>query len=192
LLERQGLTVALTRTADYRITISNRAAIADRLGAKAFVSIHHNSPTPSTPNEAGTPGTEVYPQLGSEEASRLGGLIYDDVVAALAPFDIEWSAAANAGVIQVINSAGEDAYGIVRRPSVPTALVELAYLSNPPEALLISTVDYRQTAAAALAQAIARFVNTTDVGTGFVEEPRLTDPSAETGGSDGCIDPPLE
>lgn len=192
LVERQGLTVALTRTADYRVTIPNRAAIADRLEAKAFVSIHHNSPTPSAENEAGTPGTEVYTQVTSDEASRLGGLLYEEAFAALAQFDVDWAGVPTAGVLRVINDGGEDAYGIVRRPSVPSALVELAYLSNPPEALVIGTVDYREAAAAALAQGIVRYLTTDDGGTGFVEEPRLRNPSAETGGSDGCVDPVLE
>ncbi|MGI9616407.1 MAG: N-acetylmuramoyl-L-alanine amidase family protein [Acidimicrobiales bacterium] len=192
LLERQGVSVALTRTADYRITISNRAAIADRLGARAFVSIHHNSPTPTGENEAGIPGTEVYPKLNMPEAERLGGLVYGEVVASLSQFDVDWAAARNAGVLQVINSEGGNSYGIVRRPSVPSVLVELAYLSNPPEALVIGTAEYRQAAAAALAQGINRFLTTEDPGTGFISEPRLSDPSPETGGSDGCIDPPLE
>ncbi len=191
-LEREGYTVALTRTADYRITIANRAAIADRLEAQAFVSIHHNSPTPSSANGDGGPGTEVYPQVGSDEANRLGGLLYDEVVAALSEFDVAWAAASNAGVLQVINSDGESAYGIVRRPSVPSALVELAYLSNPSEAVVIGTTDYRNTAAAAITRGVVRYLGTGDEGSGYVEEPRLTDPSAETGGSDGCVDPPLE
>lgn len=193
MLERQGITVALTRTGDYRTTIPNRAAIADRLEAQAFVSIHHNSPTPSAPNaDAGTPGTEVYPQLNSDDASRLGGLLYAEVVAALSQFDVEWAAATNAGVLRVVNNAGENAYGIVRRPSVPTALVELAYLSNPSEAVVIGTTDYRDTASIALSRAIVRYLTTEDEGSGFVDEPRLTDPPAETGGSDDCVDPALE
>ena len=192
LLERQGLRVALTRTADYRITIPNRAAIADRLEPRAFVSIHHNSPTPSVANEAGTPGTEVYTQVASDDANRLGGLLYAEVLATLGQFDIEWAAVQSAGVLRVINDAGDDAYGIIRRPSVPSVLVEMAYLSNPPEALVIGTTDYREAASAALARGILRYLNTADVGEGFVEEPRLTNPSAETGGSDGCVDPVLE
>lgn len=192
LLERQGVSVALTRTADYRITITNRAAIADRLGARAFVSIHHNSPTPTGANEAGIPGTEVYPKLNMPEADRLGGLVYGEVVASLSQFDVDWAAVPNAGVLRVINSEGDNSYGIVRRPSVPSVLVELAYLSNPPEALVIGTAEYRQAAAAALAQGINRYLTTEDPGTGFISEPRLTEPSADTGGSDGCVDPPLE
>ena len=42
-LEALGATVVLTRTADYRITLVSRAAIATSLRPQLFVSIHHNA-----------------------------------------------------------------------------------------------------------------------------------------------------
>jgi len=190
-LEQRGFSVALTRTADYRITIPNRAAIANRLAPGALISIHHNSPSPDISEERSTPGTEVYTQVASEDSTRLGGLVYEDVVAALSVFDAEWASRTDAGVLRVVNDSGQDAYGIVRRPEAPAVLVELAYLSNPTEAVVIGTGEYRQAAAEAIANALARFLSTADVGAGFVAEPRLFNPSADTGGSDGCVDPLL-
>lgn len=188
LLERQGITVALTRTGDYRIPVRNRAAIADQLGAAAFVSIHHNSPTPD-PSDG--PGTEVFVKAATPESSRLGGLIYEELVNALGVFDVTWASRPDAGVLTVLNDAGENAYGITRYPTTPVALAELAYISNPAEAVVLSTSEYRQTAAEALTEAIVRFLDTAEPGSGFVDKPRLFNPSAETGGTDGCIDPPL-
>jgi N-acetylmuramoyl-L-alanine amidase len=189
LLDAQGVSVALVRTGDYRIPIGTRAAIADQLEAAAFVSIHHNSPTPANPSDG--PGTEVYVQVSSDASRRLGGLVYEEVTAALSVFDVGWAARTDAGVLTVVNDAGEDAYGINRHPAAPTALVELAYLSNPNEAVLLATDEYKQAAAAALASAAVRFLDTADPGSGFVAEPRLFNPSAATGGSAGCVDPPL-
>jgi N-acetylmuramoyl-L-alanine amidase len=190
LLEGQGLSVVLVRTGDYRVPIGVRAAIADQLQAEAFVSIHHNSPTPANPSDI--PGTEVYTQVGSDESARLGGLIYENVVAALSAFDVGWSARTDAGVLTVLNDAGDDAYGINRHPLAPTALVELAYLSSPNEAVLLATTEYRQAAATALASAVVRFLTTSDPGGGFVAEPRLSNPSGATGGGEGCVDPALD
>jgi N-acetylmuramoyl-L-alanine amidase len=189
LLDGRGITVALVRTGDYRVPIGVRAAIADQLQAGAFVSIHHNSPTPDNPSDI--PGSEVYTQAGSDESRRLGGLVYEEVVTALSSFDVAWAARTDAGVLTVLNDAGEDAYGINRHPLAPTVLAELAYLSNPNEAAVLATPEYRQVAATALASAIVRFVETADPGSGFVAEPRLSNPSAGTGGGSGCIDPPL-
>ena len=86
LLEAQGVAVVLTRSADYRIPVRNRAAIADQLQAKAFVSIHHNAPTAQP---ADGPGSEVYVQSGNTSSRRLGGLIYQAVTEALAEFDVD-------------------------------------------------------------------------------------------------------
>ena len=71
------------------------------------------------------------------------------------------------------------------------ALAELAYISNPSEAVLIGTSEYRQAAAEALAAAIIRYLTTDEPGAGFVDNPRLFNPSADTGGTGGCVDPPL-
>jgi N-acetylmuramoyl-L-alanine amidase len=188
LLEAQGISATLTRTADYRIPIRNRAAIADQLQARAFVSIHHNSPTPE-PSDI--PGTEVYVQSGNAESSRLGGLLYEEIVAALSVYDVAWTSRSDAGVLTVLDDQGENAYGITRYPTTPVALAELAYLSNPSEAVVLATPEYRQAASVAVSEAVARFLTTTDPGSGFVANPRLFNPSGDTGGTDGCVDPAL-
>jgi N-acetylmuramoyl-L-alanine amidase len=187
-LEAQGISVALTRAADYRIPVRNRAAIADQLQASAFVSIHHNSPTPERSDK---PGTEVYVQSGSAESARLGGLIYAQIMSALSVFDVSWAGRRDAGVLTVLNDEGTNAYGITRHPKAPVALAELAYISDPAEAVLLDTEEYRQVAAQALADGIVRYLTTTETGSGFVAKPRLFNPSGETGGANGCVDPPL-
>ena len=190
-LEREGISVALTRTGDYRIPISLRAAIADQLEAQLFVSVHHNSPTP-TPGPTNGPGTEVYTQTASAESKRLGGLIYEEIVRTLDQFDADWASRDNAGVMTVVNESGEDAYGINRYPQAASVLAELAYISNPSEALVLGTNEYRQAAAEALAVAIVRYIDTEDPGSGFIDQPRLAQLSGSTGGNDGCTDPVLE
>lgn len=188
LLERRGISVVLTRTSDYRIPLATRAEIANVLEADALVSIHHNAPTA---NPSTTPGTEVFIQDGDEESARLGGLLQEEIVAALSQFDIEWSIATDPGAIVVLNDSGDDAYGMIRRPEMPAVLAELGYIANPPEAELFATDRYRHVAAAALADGIERWLSTDDPGSGFRDEPRIFTPSGGTGGSDGCVDPDL-
>ena len=187
-LTRRSVTVVLTRNGDYRIPISRRAALADAVAPAAFVSIHHNTPAsaPST-----TPGTEVFVQSTSEPSRRLGGLVYESVVAELSRFDVEWTARTDAGVLTVLDDDGVDAYGIARYPTTPSALVEMAYLGNPREAALLATDDYLEAAASALADGIERFLTSDDPGSGFVDTPRTFNPQTETGGTDGCLDPEL-
>lgn len=188
-LESRGITTVLARTGDYRIPLATRAEIGNRLEAEAMVSIHHNAPNWL---ESDIPGTEVFVQSGSDESRRLGGLIYEETVAALDQFDIAWTTNDDAGALVVLNSSGTDAYGMIRRPGLPAVLAELGYLSNPPEADLFLTDEYRDVASTALADAIERFLTTSDPGSGFVDEPRIFTPSGATGGSGGCVDPDLE
>ena len=187
-LENRGISVVLTRTWDYRLPIQARAEIANVLEAKALVSIHHNAPNA---NPSATPGTEVFIQEGVPESARLGGLLQEEIVAALDQFDIDWTIATDAGAIVVLNDDEDNAYGMVRRPEMPAALAELGYLSNPAEAELFATEEYLDVAASALADAIERWLTTDDPGSGFREEPRRFTPTGGTGGTEGCVDPDL-
>ncbi len=188
-LRARSVTVMLTRDADYRIPIQGRAELADLVEPAAFVSIHHNS---SASRPSPVPGTEVYVQTSSAESRRLGGLLYEEAFAALQQFDVEWTARDDAGVLTVVTDTGEDAYGINRYPTTPSALIEMAYMGNEQEAELLLSHEYVQVAAVALADGIERFLTSTDEGTGFVETPRLFTSAGGTGGSTGCIDPILQ
>ena len=179
-LAERGIPAATTRTGDYSILHSVRAAFADSVGADALVSIHHNAPTWSP---SSVPGSEVYVQSRTAEqvradSARLGGLLYEEITAALATFDdIAWSGLPDAGVLRVLRSEGDDAYGMIRRPSVVTALVEYGYLSNPSEARLFATDEYIRVAAEATADAIDAYLHSDRPGTGFVQQPRTFNPS---------------
>lgn len=189
ILEREGISVVLTRTADYRVPLAVRAEIGNRLESELMISIHHNAPNGVDSTE---PGTEVFIQSGSAESARLGGLVQEEVVNALSLFeDVDWTTANGAGAIAVLNSDGEDAYGMIRRPEMPAVLAELGYLSNPSEAALFLTEDYRNVAAQALADAVIRWLETDDPGSGFGDD-RTFNPSGGTGGFNGCVDPLLE
>lgn len=187
-LESRGISVVLTRTADYQIPLAVRSEIANRLEAEALISIHHNAPNA---NVSETPGTEVFIQADSEASRRLGGLIQEEVVSALQAFDVVWTAADDAGALLVLNADGEESYGMIRRPEMPAVLAELAYISNPEEAALFETDEYRDAVSSALATAIERWLTTSDPGSGFVARPRIFTPDGSTGGTIGCVDPDL-
>lgn len=165
-LTERGISSVLTRVFDYTSPLFVRANLADTLQAEVMVSIHHNAPTPGPSDE---PGVEVFIQSESDSSARLGGLLWQGTKSALAVFDVSWTAAADAGVMTVLNNRGHDAYGIIRHPETPTALIELGYISNPPEAELYTRPAYVQAASRALADAIEQYLSTDDRGAGFVE-----------------------
>ncbi len=165
-LEGRGVSVLLTRTGDYTSPLNVRASLADSLGAELMLSIHHNAPTPGPSSE---PGVEVFYQNGSTEARRLGGLVWAHTVAALSAFDIPWAASPDAGVMTVLNTRGDDAYGIIRHPETVAALVELGYISHRPEAELFATDEYVTAVSTALADAVVAYLETDAVGRGYVD-----------------------
>ncbi|HXV70783.1 MAG TPA: N-acetylmuramoyl-L-alanine amidase [Acidimicrobiia bacterium] len=187
ILADRGIEAVLTRIADYPIPIRTRAEYARLMGAEALVSIHHNAPAA---NPSDMPGVEIFVKNDSTESQRLGGLIYASTMAALGQFDVEWDRAPDAGVMTVLNSRGSDAYGMVRLPEMPSALVELGYIANRAEAELYQTSEYVDVAATSVADAIESFLTTDESGAPMVEG-RIFNPQRGVG-RDRCIEPDLE
>lgn len=187
ILDDRGISAMLTRTGDYPVPIRTRAEYSNLVGARALVSIHHNAPAAPASD---IPGIEIFVQDQTPESARLGGLIYDNTMAALAQFDVDWDRAPDAGVMTVLNSRGTDTYGMVRLPEAPSALVELGYIANPAEAELYSHPGYVPTAALALADGIERFLESDATGSPLVDGRSFT---AQRGvGRDVCVEPDLE
>ncbi|HZD23183.1 MAG TPA: N-acetylmuramoyl-L-alanine amidase [Acidimicrobiia bacterium] len=186
-LTDRGIATVSTRNGDYPIPIRTRSEYARLMGAAALVSIHHNSPQ-APPSDI--PGTEIFVQQESTESQRLGGLLYDTTMAALGQFQIDWQRSSDAGVMTVINPEGEDAYGMVRIPEMPSALIELGYIANRAEAEFFRRPQYVEAAAGAVADAVERFLTTKDTGASLVEG-RIFDPTPGVG-ADKCIEPSLE
>ncbi len=187
LLMDRGLNTVLTRTSDYTSPLSVRALFADNSGAELMVSIHHNAPTANLVTE---PGTEIFVQHESTESRRLGGVLYEEIVSALSQFDLTWSSSPDAGVLEVLSTRGVDAYGMLRTPETVTALVELGYISNRPEAELFLTDEYVSVAARAIANAVESYLTTADDGAGYVDTPRVFNPQPGVSSS-VCEDPEL-
>ncbi len=188
-LEYRGVTTLLTRTADYRMAIAARASLAQSVEPAVFISIHHNG-GPTTPWEE--PGTLVFHQLESNDSRRLAGLIYDEIVTRLSELDISFSAGSPPGAVAMLNDAGGDYYGVLRRTDGITAVLsEAMFLSNRSEARALENGFVREVEAEALGSAILRFLDTNDPGTGFLDPRVFEGPGTGTGGVDGCEDPPL-
>jgi N-acetylmuramoyl-L-alanine amidase len=153
------------------------------------VSIHHNA-EPDGPRDG--PGTETYYQIASPESKRLAGLIYEEAVRALSAYQVPWVADLDAGAKYRLNDQGGDYYAMLRRPApVVSVLAELAFVSNPPEAELISRPDVQQAEGQAVARGIVRYLTTDDPGSGYVTPYPRTEPAGGGGGPGGCTDPPL-
>lgn len=188
LLANRGFVVVLTRGADYVSTLGVRASLADHLQARVMLSIHHNSPTANLGSE---PGPEIFIQHEQLESRRLGELVYSRLMDTLRTFDVtSWSRSPDAGAIEVLNSRGVDAYGMIRSPETVTALAELSYISHRAEAELMLDQRYVAGVAEALTDAIETYLVTDEEGSGYVETPRVFNPQRGIASS-VCVDPNL-
>jgi N-acetylmuramoyl-L-alanine amidase len=188
-LTAAGATVVLTRTTDLRVTLTTRALLADRLRARALVSVHHNA---DADGPSDRPGTEVWHRVDDPASRRLAGLVQEEVAGTLAAYaGVPWQADRDAGAKARRRAGGDDYYGILRDAEVPAVISEGLFLSNPPEAALLARPDVQQAEADALARGVARFLTTDDPGSGFVDAHPRREAAGPGGGSTGCVDPAL-
>jgi N-acetylmuramoyl-L-alanine amidase len=183
-LEKTGrVQVIMTRTADVFVPLRDRVRIARQAKAALFVSLHADA----LPDESGVRGASVYilsDRATDERAAKLAerenkaDLVagidqkdeQDDVADIL--FDLarrETRAFSNLFARNIVSmlpratpmhktplrGAG---FRVLRAPDVPSALIELGYLTTAEEARMMMTEEWRQATSTAMADAIERFV----------------------------------
>lgn len=173
LVERGRVRVAVTRDDDRYLGLEERTAVARRLGASLFVSIH----TDSAPNPLAR-GASIYSlsDVASDaEAARLaaaangatGAYATDGSVSGILAdlaMRSEMTASADFASRLVNRSAGRfdlrpqphrfAAFHVLRRADSPAVLFEAGYISNADDELLLRSPGHRKAIVLALAQAI--------------------------------------
>lgn len=180
-LEKQGVRVLLTRSADDTVPLAQRAALANAEKADVFVSIHLNAMPGGARRRAR--GIETYflsadasdasatTVAARENADRLAGepeLNRSDAVAGiLADLEdtanlAESSRLAYAVHESVVRVAGVEDRGVKQAPfyvlagaRMPAVLLELGFLSQPDEARLLRSAPHQEALARGIASGIA-------------------------------------
>lgn len=154
LLTKQGYEVLLTRDKNEYLSLAQRVAITDELKPDLFVSVHANSHT-----NAGIRGSLVlyydkdYPQADyppsdamaalTPESKKLAQLVQDNMVKAAGTVD--------RGIVP-------SAVYVARMGSVPSVLVETAFLSNGEDAALLADGGFRQKFAVGIGNGISAYL----------------------------------
>ena len=185
LLEAAGATVVLTREGDVDVPLAERARIANEAGADLFLSIHCNS-METRADRLVTSGVETYflsPDPTDAEARMLAQLenggpdavplpkasspvegILNDLALGQARND----SAALAAFIQrhVIRSTWAQSRGVRQAPflvlsgtKMPSALVEIGFISNPHEGRKLGSEKYQARVAQALSDGVRDFAD---------------------------------
>ncbi len=160
LLETNGWNVFLTRTSDVYVANSDRVVFAEARHADLFVSLHFNSAAPDTQQA----GLETYCLTPAGMPSTLTRG-YADLWSENLPnnnFDAQNLQFAVRMHNALLRATGEEDRGVrrarfievLRGQKCPAILIEAGYLSNPAEAKLIESADYRQKLAEAFTNAL--------------------------------------
>lgn len=140
LLEKRGIKVVLTRSDDRFVDLAPRVTLAERVNAKAFVSIHANSISLGRPDVS---GLETYrARNGSASGQRLAQLIHNSILKSVNVRD------------RGVRSAG---FYVLRNTSMPAVLVEVGFVTGREDAARLASSTGRRLLAQAIAQGILQY-----------------------------------
>ncbi|MDD3628640.1 MAG: N-acetylmuramoyl-L-alanine amidase, partial [Actinomycetota bacterium] len=137
-LEANGFEVIMTRTRDTSSSLDERVNKANSSGVDIFLSIHNNAALTEYAH-----GTETYwCANGVNGSSQFASLVQSNLVKQIGR--------ANRGV----KTAD---FKVIKYTKMPAALVECAFVSNPTEAELLKTSNFKEKCAVGLYNAIVEF-----------------------------------
>ncbi len=159
-LEGSGWTVILTRTNDVYVSLADRVALADKVNADLFLSLHFNSGN----GNVTLTGLETYCLTPSGMPSHLLRTDGDDPRQqhpnnAFDDQNFQLASRLHRRVLTASGSVDRGVrrarfMGVLRGQSRPAVLIEGGYLTNPTDAQRISTSEFRQGIAEGVAQAL--------------------------------------
>lgn len=145
ILENNGATVVLTRDSDRSVSLPDctteeelaaRVEIAKDADADIFISIHNDS---FTSNKAA--GTTTF-HYGDPHSIKLAALVQKNLVEELGTKD---------------HSSRFASFYVIRYTKMTAILVQVAFISNPEEEVLLSSIDGRSKIAESIFQGIVNF-----------------------------------
>ena len=140
LLKARGVEVVMTRTADVDVDLPPRVAMANRTGATAFVSIHANAISMSRPE---VNGIETF-YFSDPRSAQLSAYIQRQVM------DVS-PGSPNRGVRR-------GRFFVIRRTTMPSALVEMGFVTGALDAPRLRKASHRRQLALAIATGILNYL----------------------------------
>ncbi|MEM8604216.1 MAG: N-acetylmuramoyl-L-alanine amidase [Cyanobacteria bacterium P01_H01_bin.121] len=139
LLQQQGVQVVMTRGQDIDLGLEPRVQIAERVNATVFVSIHANAISLARPD---VNGVETY-FYGSAAGQRLASSIHSSMLRNVPLRD---------------RRVREARFYVIRRTSMPAALVEVGFVTGAEDAPRLAQPAFREQISNAIAQGILNYL----------------------------------
>lgn len=134
-LRKKGIPTTMTRRSDSFLSLSRRAATANRYKGAILVSVHFNAHTKTSAK-----GVETY--YASSEGRKLAKLIHTRMISRLKVSD---------------RGVRLARYKVLMDSNCPAVLVECGFISNTRERMRCSTSWYQATCASSIADGIAKY-----------------------------------
>ncbi|MEM9542074.1 MAG: N-acetylmuramoyl-L-alanine amidase [Cyanobacteria bacterium P01_E01_bin.42] len=141
ILQQNGVQVVMTRNRDYFVSLAGRASMANRSRSDIFVSIHANAISMSRPDVNGVE-TFYYSASGRRLASAIQSRILRNI------------RIGNRGVKRA-------RFYVLRNTSMPSALVEVGFVTGRYDAPRLATSSFRSQMARAIAEGILDYIRAT-------------------------------
>jgi N-acetylmuramoyl-L-alanine amidase len=141
LLQARGVSVSLTRTSEVDVDLPPRVALANNIGAQVFVSLHANALSMARPDVNGV--ETFYFQGGNSQ--RLASMIQNRLMA-VSPGTPD-------------RGARPGRFYVIRRTTMPSALVEMGFVTGSIDAPRLADPNFRRRLAQAVAAAILEYLN---------------------------------
>ncbi len=146
ILERHNVKVSYSRTTDIFIGLADRAAMTNKANADIFVSLHVNSATNTSAR-----GVETFSHIGSSKGAIIAKDIQDSIIQ-------DKIFTANRGT-KTAN------FAVLRLTKMPAALVELGFISNSQDAIILRNKQSE------MAESVAKGI-LKNLGIKYVEKPK--------------------
>ena len=142
LLQARGVDVVLTRTTEVDVDLPPRVALANASKADAFVSVHANALSMSRPDVNGI--ETFYFEGGTSRSRALASALQEQMVAIS-------SGSPDRGV-----RTGR--FFVIRRTVMPSALVEMGFVTGSLDSRRLADPDFRRRMALALATGVLSYL----------------------------------
>ena len=179
-LQAAGLDVVLTRETDQFIPLSGRPAIANRLKADLFISVHINAnrssrisgvevyyPRTSVVSSWAQWPPNVYPSEVSLPSTTVKQMLWDLVLRNTRTHSRklgqEICRSLRDGLQVPCRAVKPARFVVLREAWMPAVLVEVGYVSNQAEATRLGSAEYRQAAAGSIARGVIAYIRSLGV-----------------------------